>query len=567
MQAKGLQMEFDYKEYAEALDEFLVKMEAVPRPDHPDANDAVSRVCKALRIARIDILTTESFEDQLQDSVVSGAIYRDGDQEDHHDESREAVYREMAENGNIIVYKVYPYLGAEDWSEVEKDKIAVLVKALFVYHGRRKIMSIAEKLIYRDPSLNVYNLTYFTKSCAEKMKNGSITEYGAAYFNLKRFSMVNQQLGRERATMVMSMFVDQLGELLDKDEVISRIGSDNFAVLFRKEKLNQVIDHLRGRWMEYDEEEELLFISATAGYYLISEKVKQPSDIMDNACIAYNMAKNVNNEAYAIYNDKTAEKIKENKAIEESFTDALQNGEFEVYYQPKVALKNYTLAGAEALCRWFHDGRMISPGNFIPVFEQSKAITLLDFYIFEHVCRDLRRWISAGKKVVKVSVNFSRRHLGNKDLVQQILSVIDRYEVPHEYIEIELTETTTDVDFKDLRKVVTELQAAGVSTSVDDFGMGYSSLNLIKELPWNVLKIDKSFLDPVADGDKAGCVMLCHVISMAQEMGLECIVEGVETAEQVKFLKQHNCYLAQGFFFDKPLKKSDFEERLAAIQI
>jgi sensor c-di-GMP phosphodiesterase-like protein len=122
------------------------------------------------------------------------------------------------------------------------------------------------------------------------------------------------------------------------------------------------------------------------------------------------------------------------------------------------------------------------------------------------------------------------------------------------------------VDFKDLRQIVTGLQKAGIHTSVDDFGMGYSSLNLIRDLPWNVLKIDKSFLDKKENGDKSGKIMLSHVISMAQDLGLECLVEGVETPEQIKFLKENNCYLAQGFFFDKPLKKEEFENRLDGIQ-
>ncbi len=248
------------------------------------------------------------------------------------------------------------------------------------------------------------------------------------------------------------------------------------------------------------------------------------------------------------------------------FPAALENEEFEAFYQPKVALKDYTLAGAEALCRWFHGGRMVMPGKFIPVFERTKAVTILDFYMLERVCKDIRKWLDEGKKIVKVSVNFSRRHLGDMNLLEHILEIVDRYQVPHEYIEIELTETTTDVDFKDLRQIVNGLQEAGISTSVDDFGMGYSSLNLIKELPWNVLKIDRSLLQPIAVGEENGSIMLRHVISMAQEMGLECLVEGVETAEQVKFLKQQSCFLAQGFFFDKPLPREEFEKRLEEIQ-
>lgn len=555
-------MSLNYKEYSEAMDEFLVKMEQVPYPGHPDEQVALERVCAVLRISKIQVTVTETQTTTMEQQKTVTVPYQNG----VCDESQMLCFDEKTSSNAEIVFGVYPYADAPKWDEEENRKIQILIKTMYVFGARKRTSHMIDHLIFHDSVLDVYNLAYYNKYCAELFQAGTIAKYGAAYFNLRRFSKINQQLGRDRATMVMSIFIEQLKEKLDEDEVICRIGGDNFVVLFHKEKLDMVIDHLKGRGIEYDEEEELAFISATAGFYLVSDNVKQADDIMDNASIAYNLAKNVNNEAYAIYSDETAERIKETKTIEGQFTEALQNGEFLVYYQPKVALNSYTLAGAEALCRWVHDGKMISPGYFIPVFEQSKAITLLDFYMLEHVCRDLARWIMEGRKVVKTSVNFSRRHLGNQDLAQQILSVIDRYEVPHEYLEIELTETTTDVDFKDLRKVVMDLQAAGISTSVDDFGMGYSSLNLIKELPWNVLKIDKSFLDPVAEGDEVGSIMLGHVISMAQEMGLECIVEGVETSEQVKFLKQHNCYLAQGYFFDRPLPKEEFEKRLADFQ-
>lgn len=557
-------MGFDYKEYSEAMDEFLVRMERISDPDHPDIAKILARLCRLLRIARVEEWLYQDAEHETAEQGGYVVLYQDGEA----DAEKAVVCRETEGTDSIAVYRVCPYADSEPWSGLEQEKIAVLSKSLFVYNGRNRMMRLTERLIFRDPYLDIYNLPYFEKHCERKLQDGSLGNYGVGYFNLKRFSGINQQLGRVGATKIMASYIGELQERFVEGELICRVGGDNFVVFFLKENLNTVMDHLKGRGIICDEESgERIFVSATAGYYLIPEDLKEVSEIIDNAHIAYNLARNVNKEPYVFYTEELAENIKENSVIDELFTEALQNGEFEVYYQPKVALKDYSLSGAEALCRWFHDGRMMVPGKFIPVFEQSKAVTLLDFYMLEHVCRDLRRWMAAGKKVVKVSVNFSRRHLGNKDLVKHILSVVDRYEVPHEYIEIELTETTTDVDFKDLREVVTGLQNAGISTSVDDFGVGYSSLNLIKELPWNVLKIDKSFLDPVAEGDKIGSIMLGHVISMAQEMGLECIVEGVETAEQVKFLKQHNCFLAQGFFFDKPLTKTDFENRLNEVSV
>ncbi len=198
--------------------------------------------------------------------------------------------------------------------------------------------------------------------------------------------------------------------------------------------------------------------------------------------------------------------------------------------------------------------------------EKSKLICKLDFYMLEHVCRDIRRWLDEGKEVVKVSVNLSRVHMGDMDLLDNILAVVDKYQVPHEYIEIELTETGTDVGVEHLRTLVSGLRSQGISTSVDDFGTGYSSMNLIREIPWNVLKIDKSFLPDKSDDDRQKRVMFRHLVALAQDMDIECIVEGVENVDQIKLLKESSCYLAQGFYFDRPLAVTEFEKKLAEIR-
>ena len=178
---------------------------------------------------------------------------------------------------------------------------------------------------------------------------------------------------------------------------------------------------------------------------------------------------------------------------------------------------------------------------------------------------DKRRWLNEGKPVVKVSVNLSRCHLNEANLLERIIKIIDKHKVPHHYIEIELTETTTEVDYDVLKNLLTGLQLEGISTSVDDFGVGYSSLNLITQFPWNVLKIDKSFLPNEVDGNSNRNAMIKHIISIAKNFGIDCIVEGVETIEHIKLLKENKCFLAQGYYFDPPLKREVFEERLMAL--
>jgi EAL domain-containing protein (putative c-di-GMP-specific phosphodiesterase class I) len=215
------------------------------------------------------------------------------------------------------------------------------------------------------------------------------------------------------------------------------------------------------------------------------------------------------------------------------------------------------------LCRWIRDGEVISPADFIPVLEETNDICKLDFYMLDKVCQDIRKWLDQGRRVVRVSVNLSRKHIMDSRLLDNIIGIIDRNNVPHEYIEIELTETNTDVGFRDLKLVVSGLQSAHIYTSVDDFGMGYSSLNLLRVIPWNVLKVDRSFL-PLddEDADSIRSIMFKHVVTMAKELGLECIVEGVETPAQLCTLRENNCDLAQGYLFDKPLPVDEFVTRL-----
>ncbi len=195
-------------------------------------------------------------------------------------------------------------------------------------------------------------------------------------------------------------------------------------------------------------------------------------------------------------------------------------------------------------------GRIVPPMEFIPILELNSLISKLDFYMLDHVCADIRRWLDEGKDVVRVSVNFSRKNLIDADLVKGIINVIDSHNVPHE------------IHFNDLRCVVNSLREKGVFVTVDDFGVGYSSINLIREVPWDVLKVDKGFVPEKMDDDNIANKLFAHVVGIVHDIGIECVIEGVETKEQLEIIKKNDCRIVQGYYFDKPLPKTDFEERL-----
>ena len=246
-------------------------------------------------------------------------------------------------------------------------------------------------------------------------------------------------------------------------------------------------------------------------------------------------------------------------------SDAIANEELRPFYQPKVDINTGRIVGGEALCRWFRDGGIIQPADFIPALEQTNDICKLDLYMLEKVCQNQRAWLDGGegRKLVPMSINFSRKHIKNVDLPNVIENILDRYSIPHDAIEIEFTETTTEIEFNNLKRIVVELRNKGIYASVDDFGIGLSSLSIIKDIPWKTIKIDKSFVPDEEDApDSSKYTMFRGVITMAKNLGFNCIAEGVETRYQINVMRECGCNIAQGYYFDKPLPKEEFEARL-----
>lgn len=553
-------MIFDYKAYSRLLNEFIIEGEKIEQYRDPAFNKILEPICKFLRISRISSAVFDSTCDSATIKSAPHIYYDDG----NADSTRVLKFTENNVRACKANYSFMQSKSGQDWSEEEVQQIEAFEKLIYTFCDRSYASTIAKDLSMFDNDLMVYPLTFFLATVKNLIRQGRIGEFGGVYFNIKHFSSINDRFGRDCATNIMKQFIHGIQEKILYEECICRVGGDNFVVLFKKDNLNIIKNYLSGMPITFNDVDETVTVTTTAGYYMIPEATESATDVMDRISTAYQLAKSVYKRPFLFYDDEIMQHQTHVKEIEMMFPSAIENEEFKVFYQPKTQLNNYQLAGAEALCRWFRNGKVISPGEFIPVLEGSKAICTLDFYMLDHVCRDIRRWLDEGREAVKVSVNLSRLHLGDEDLLESILRIIDKYKVPHHFIEIELTETTTDVDYKELKKIVYGLREQDISTSVDDFGVGYSSLNLIREMPWNVLKIDKSFLPTQEEEDKdpSKVKMLRHIITMSQDLGLECIVEGVETAEQVKLLKDCKCYLAQGFYFDRPLPVKEFEQKL-----
>lgn len=480
------------------------------------------------------------------------------------DRSRAIEYCYEEDNGVTAVYTVFPSVEQGAWDEQTQKKLKLFLLFLHEANERQNLEQDANYYRYHDPQTKHTNMAYYSERCDQYIRNQKIDQYTAIAVNLSDFTNLNLMIGSSNCDTVLIRYMDWLKNGLEAEEIVSRISGDQFALLIYKDHEEMILDKLRSSEIRYGKQpNEVVNVSAEAGIFRLNGDVESHHHIIQAISNALNVAKNSVQLQFSYYDPLSADASEKKKFYEEAFEKALLNEDIHVFFQPKVSLKDYELIGAEALSRWIVDGKIVPPDSFIPILEETTRICELDFYVLDHVCRSIQSWLQHGVKPVKVSVNFSRRHLSNKNLVNNIVKVLDKYEVPHQYIEVELTETTIDADFAALKQIVYGLRECGIESSVDDFGMGYSSLSLIRDVPFKVLKIDKSFLGAKnVESDERQRAMMKHVISMANDLGMECIAEGVESMEHVQLLKESKCYMAQGFLFNKPIPQEEFEEIL-----
>ncbi len=424
-------------------------------------------------------------------------------------------------------------------------------------------------LMFSDGRFDLPNRNAFYKTAAELIETNRNKEYGCILFNIRDFHRTNQILGPDVSNTILENFLSSLKNKLSEDEYLFAEGQDDGVILCKTDHVEKFLEYLQCARVEYDSiTHETYEVRCAVGCNRNIGNISVHFMVMESVSIPLKMARaDKARGTWCVFWDESIGLHAWSQAlIEDSIPRALKDEEFAVYFQPKVNLKTYTLAGAEALCRWKHNDKLIYPDEFIPVMERNGTIGELDFYMLEHTCRHLRRWLDIGLQPVQVSVNLSRVNIGTESLIDRIIRTVDVYNVPHNFIQIELTETTTDVGFAELKELMEGLHDAGFSMAIDDFGTGYSSMSIIRNLPWNVIKIDKSLLHEHTDPSQDRHLMFKSITHMVQTLGLEAIVEGVESLDDITLLKENDCYLAQGYYFDKPLPADIFEQRLRTVQ-
>ena len=436
---------------------------------------------------------------------------------------------------------------------------------IFIILGRSRLMSAIHYASQTDTMTGAPNTAQLVHHSIELKAKNKLQNFSGLFLNLKNYKYINQSKSPAIGDMGITSFTRSVMAMCHDDEMIARLGGDNFFVLVKKENRDIFVKALSSMNVSVTVPHGPtipLTIQSRIGVYDIQPQDSM-NEIMHCSSVALNESRLHPGNDIVYFTKKMLEDAYHEKEISSLFREALRRKEFIVFYQPKVSVKDQKLCGCEALVRWNRNGQIIPPNEFLPILEKETSICQLDFYVFRKVCEDLRSWIDAGINPVRVSSNFSRHHLGNPNLTEDILAIMKEYQIESKYIEIELTESSNFEDKIVMQKFVNGLRQHGISVSIDDFGTGYSTFAAIKDLNVNVIKLDKSLLDHIGDEKYHDEVVIKNMVNMINELHLEVVAEGVENSKQLDFLQNAKCSIIQGFIFDKPLTKEDFEKRLS----
>lgn len=409
------------------------------------------------------------------------------------------------------------------------------------------------KLAYIDKVTNIENNNFFLEKGTELLKQQF--EGHLLLIDVGKFKIFNKKYGRIIGDSLLKNIGKKLKEILGEKRIITRLANDVFAVILEEKEqkeLTPIIDKLLKELSNIEMKKNKYKILISIGISKIEKEDKDIFEILDKAIIARDEAKKNFNKKYHIFNQELENQIIKEHDIELIMEEGIQNQEFKVFYQPKVNAKNEKVEEAEALVRWERENKLIPPNEFIPVFEKNKFIIQLDKYIYEQVCKDMKEWKEKYNKKIKISVNISKQHIVQDGFIEEYYKITKKYNVNPNEIELEITETTELDERFGISKILEKLKEKGFKISIDDFGTGYSSLSMLQQIPVDVIKIDKSFVDQTK--------MLEIMILIAKKMGLKTVAEGVETNEQVQILKNLEVDLLQGYYFSKPLEKTEFEK-------
>ena len=410
-----------------------------------------------------------------------------------------------------------------------------------------------------DQATGVYNMQAFIGRAQKLLDDNPHDSFNLIISDIKNFQLITATYGEAKAQALLRD-VAQLTKECYTDGVVARYGVDQIVSLYKTPSLDTKIQ-ISNRFNEYLQQTEIPNVIIKFGIYEDVDRGISVTHMCSKALLALNTIINDFRRIFAKYDDSTSQKQLKAQTYEAQFNDALANEEFVIWYQPKFNPYTEKIVGAEALVRWQTAKGIISPGEFLPVFESDGLIARLDSYVFQHVCAQQRKWLDDGQGLIPISVNVSRCSLFVHDIVERYKAIIDEYDLDPKYVPIEITESVALENLK-IKPIADAFANQGFQLHMDDFGSGRSSLNGLNVLHFEAVKLDKSLIDFI--GYKNGELVLSYTMALGKELGVQLVAEGVETASQLLFLKHNGCDIIQGFYYSKPLPVAEFEALLQA---
>ncbi|MCR5403486.1 MAG: GGDEF domain-containing phosphodiesterase [Butyrivibrio sp.] len=471
-------------------------------------------------------------------------------------------FRSKLSGEKNVVYDIYLF-GENRWTDEEYKNFSLILDILSFHMERFVMINTVKQSAMTQYLTGLPNSGGYIAFVSSKFQSGEIMKYDAFFFNLKSFGLISRRFGVSEGDEIMKRYAAKLKQFCDEDEIVAHFGGDNYTALIKKERTKKFLRYIAEVpvYGEKNGRRDEIGISSVCGVYAIDESMKTPTQAISRAAMALGYAKNVANKPYVFVNKAMSTRIYRQKQIEDRYEEALANDEFRIYLQPKVDTVTGRIVGAESLARWFCNGIVLYPTEFVPILEQEGMVASLDLYVLKKTCEFIKEWIDKGISPVQVSVNFSRRDLTYKDLAGEITRIIDGCGIDRSFIEIEVTETASEDERIMMTNFLSKLKDANVSTAIDDFGTGYSSLSTLRDFPVSVIKIDRSFINN-EELSRSDEIVLKSIVTMAGELGINVVTEGVERPDQTELLKSVGCRVVQGFLYDNPMPKADFEKRL-----
>ncbi len=463
--------------------------------------------------------------------------------------------------------------GAQDYLVKWEGQGRTILRSIRYAIERKKSDLHLNYLAQYDPLTGIPNRQFFndqlTRATARARRDGR--KVTLLFLDLDAFKVVNDTLGHDAGDRLLKEVADRIRRAVRTGDIVARLGGDEFAVMLEGLSSPRDVETLASGLLEviaqpYHIADRQLTITTSIGITMYPNDNSDTQMLLKNADIAMYQAKEYGRNNFKFFHEQMHADLMQYHELERDIREAINLGQFHLAYQPKVNVRINQLQGLEALLRWNSPARgNVSPGDFIPVAEESGHIIPLGYWVLNEVCLTLKSWQDKGLTLVPVSVNVSARQFQQPDFHKRVAEVLRKHGVDPSLIEIELTEGLVMEDIDSAKRELAQLKKIGLRISIDDFGTGYSCLSYLRRFPIDVLKIDKSFVQEIG-GSRDGESIIDAIISLAKSLRLETVAEGVETAAQLHYLLDHGCHVVQGFLFGKPMEMHLIEPLLSALE-